>query len=115
MPDKLTTTACVVRLVTLRGRSATTLARCQALRAAAGRLWTDLVHLHVAARTPGQWRSAGDLETAPKGGQYALQRQRVQALCQKFAANRATATALRKQAFTETGQLQTEDPQHAKP
>src|SRR5258708_5896898 len=115
MPYKQTTTACVVRLVTLRGLSATTLARCQALWAEAGRLWTDLVHLHVAARTQGQWLSAGDLETATKGGQYALHSQSVQALCQKFAANVATATALRKQEFTETGQIQTAYPHHAKP
>jgi hypothetical protein len=108
MPYQLTTPACVGRLVTLRGRSATTLARCQALRAEAGRLWTDLVQLHGAARTQGQWLSAGDLETAPTGGQYALQRQRVQALCQKFAATGATATALRNQECTETGQLPTE-------
>src|SRR5258708_34937794 len=107
MPYKQTTTAYVVRLVMLRGLSATTLDRWQALRADAGRLWTALVHLHVAARTPGQWLSAGDLETATKGGQYALHSQSVQALCQKFAANvaTATATALRKQEFTETGQI----------
>jgi putative transposase len=115
MPYKQTTTACVVRLVRLRGLSATTLARCQTLRAEAGRLWTALVRRHAAARAQGQWLSAGDLEQATKGGQYALHSQSVQALCQKFAATVATATQLRHQEFGATGQIQTAYPHHDKP
>jgi putative transposase len=115
MAYKQATTACVVRLVTLRGLSATTLARCQTLRAEAGRLWTDLVRRHAAARAQGQWLSAGDLEQATKGGQYALHSQSVQALCQKLAANVATATQLRRQEFSENGQIQTAYPHHDKP
>ena len=108
MPYKQTTTRCVVRLVPLWGLSATTLSRCQALRAEAGRLWTDLVRRHADARAQhGQWLSAGDLEHATKGGQYALHSQSVQALCQKFAANVATATELRKQECAATGHIQT--------
>jgi len=62
MPDKQTSTQCVVRLVTLRGLAASTLAQCQALRAEAGRLWTDLVTLHGQAQAQGRWLSEGDLE-----------------------------------------------------
>ena len=47
MPYKQTTTQCVVRLVTVRSLSASTLVQCQALRMEAGRLWTDLVTLHT--------------------------------------------------------------------
>ena len=65
MPYRQTATPCVVRLVALRGLSPARLAQCQAVRAEAGRLWTDLVRLHS---------------------------QSVQALCQKFAANMETAT-----------------------
>ena len=72
MPYKQTSTHCMVRLVALRSLSPTTLAQCQALRAEAGRLWTDLVHLHAQARAQGQWLSAGDRERATKGSQYAL-------------------------------------------
>jgi putative transposase len=115
MPYQQTTTLYVVRLVPLRGLSATTLARCQQLRAEAGRLWTDLMRQHAAARTQGQWFSAGDLEQATKGGQYALHSQSVQALCQKFAANVATAPELRRQEFAATGQIQTAYPHHPKP
>ena len=50
MPYNQTTTQCAVRLVVLRGLSDATLAHCQALRAEAGRLWTDLVQMHAAAR-----------------------------------------------------------------
>jgi putative transposase len=114
MPYKQTTTQCVVRLVPLRGLSTATLAQCQALRAEAGRLWTDLVRLHADARAQGQWPSAGDLEQTTKGGQYALHSQSVQALCQKFAANVATATELRKQELAELGHIQTEFPHHPK-
>src|SRR5262249_53443650 len=87
---------------------------CQALRAEAGRLWTDLVRLHTQARTHGQWLSAGALEQATTGGQYALHSQSVQALCQTFAANVETATELRRQEMAETGQVQTAYPHHPK-
>ena len=107
MPYKQTSTQCIVRLVAVRGLSSTTLAPCAELRQEAGRLWTDLVHLHGAARAQRQWLSAGALEQATKGGQYALHSQSVQALCQKFAANVETATELRQQELTETGRNQT--------
>ena len=103
MPYKRTATLCVVRLVSLRSLSSATLAQCQALRAEAGRLWTDLVTLHAPGREEGRWLSAGELEQATKGGQYALHSQSVQALCQKFAANVAAATELRRQELAETG------------
>ena len=69
MPYKQTATPCVVRLVALRGLSPAMRAQCQALRAEAGRVWTDLVRLHTPARLQGRWKSAGDLEQATKGGQ----------------------------------------------
>jgi len=53
--------------------------------------------LHAQARLQGQWLSAGELEQATKGGQEALHSQSVQARCQKFAADVATATDLRRQ------------------
>jgi putative transposase len=84
------------------------------VRAEAGRLWTDLVRLHAQVRAQGRWLSAGELEQATKGGQYALHSQSVQALCQKFAANVATAGELRKQELAETGRIQTEYPHHPK-
>ena len=114
MPYKQTNTQCVVHLVALQGLSPIIMAQCQALRAEAGRLWTDLVLLHTQAREEERWLSAGELEQATKGGQYALHSQSVQALCQKFAANVETATALRKQEQTETGHLQTQYPHHPK-
>jgi putative transposase len=114
MPYKHTSTQCVVRLVALRGLSASTLAQCQALRAEAGRLWTDLVRLHTQTRHAGRWLSAGALEQATKGGQYALHSQSVQALCQKFAATVEAATELRRQELAETGQIQTAYPHHPK-
>src|SRR5215831_12608282 len=103
MPYKQTSTQCVVRLVALRGLSPARLAQCQAVRAEAGRLWTDLVRLHTLARVEGRWLSAGELEQATKGGQYALHSQSIQALCQKFAANVDTATELRRQEMSELG------------
>src|SRR5262249_3518232 len=113
MPYKQTSTACVVRLVHLRHLSVETLIQCQSLRQEAGRLWTDLVQLHATARTQGQWLEAGDLEKATKGGQYALGSQTVQALCQKFAANVITTTALRQQQEMQ-GLVTTRYPHHTK-
>jgi hypothetical protein len=86
----------MARLIALRGRTSATLSHCQALRAEAGRLWTDLIETHSQARAQGQWLSAEELEQATKGGQHALHSQSVQALCQKFAATVATASARRK-------------------
>ncbi len=114
MPYRQALTQCVVRLSALRGLSASTLAQCQAVRAEAGRLWTDLVALHAQTREQGQWLSASELEQATKGGQYALHSQSVQALCQKCAANIATAVELRQQEMTETGRIQTQYPHHPK-
>ena len=59
-----TATQCLVRIIALQGLSPATRAQCQALRAEAGRLWTDLVTQHAQARAQGQWPSAGDLERA---------------------------------------------------
>src|SRR5215831_12967058 len=114
MPYKHTSTQCVVRLVALRGLSAAQRSQCQALRLQAGRLWTDLVSLHAQARTQGRWLGAGELEQATKGGQYTLHRQSVQALCQKLAANVATAVELRQQEMSELGHVQTAYPHHPK-
>jgi putative transposase len=114
MPYKQTPTHCVVRLVALRGLSAGQLGHCQALRAEAGRLWTTLVSWHAQARAQGRWLSAGELEQATKGGQYALHSQSVQALCQKFVANVETATELRRRELAETGHVQTAYPHHPK-
>src|SRR5215468_8249373 len=102
MPYKQSSTSCVVRLVPLRSLSPSVLAHCQSLRQEAGRLWTHLVRLHANARAQGQWLTAGDMERATKGGQYALHSQDVQALCQKFAANVSTATELREQEVAES-------------
>src|SRR5215831_18635139 len=113
-PNKQTSTPCVVRLIALRGLSASRLAQCQALRAEAGRLWTDLVRLHTQARDEGRWLGAGELEQATKGGQSALHRQSVQALCQKLAANVATAVELRQQEMSDLGHVQTAYPHHPK-
>jgi putative transposase len=102
-----------VRLIAWRGLSPATLAQCQALRAEAGRLWTDLVTLHAQARAQGHWLSASELEQATKGGQYLLHSQSVQALCQKLAANVETTTELRRREWAETGHIQTAYPHHA--
>src|SRR5262245_29042870 len=117
MPSKQTTTPCIVhliRLVALCGLDSATRAQCQALRQEAGCLWTDLVMLHAQARAQGRWLSAGELEQATKGGQYALHRQSVQTLCQKLAANLDTATELRRQELADTGHVQTAYPRHPK-
>jgi putative transposase len=114
MPYKQTGTQCVVRLVAVHGLSAAQLSQCQALRAEAGRLWTDLLGQHADARLQGRWLSVGDLEQATKGGQYALHSQSVQALCQKFAANVDTATELRRQELATYGHIQTQYPHHPK-
>jgi putative transposase len=55
------------------------------------------------------------LEQAAKGGQYALHSQTIQALCQKFAANIATAMAARQYEMSELGRIQTVYPHHPKP
>ena len=62
MPDKQTSTQCVVRLVALRGLSPATLLHCQALRGEAGQVWTDLVTLLTQSRTEGRRLSAGEFE-----------------------------------------------------
>jgi transposase len=54
------------------------------------------------------------LEQATKGGQCALHSQRVQALCQKLAANVDTAMELRRQEMSELGHTQTDYPHHPK-
>ena len=92
MPDKQTSTQCVVRLVTLRGLSLATLLQRQALRQAAGGWGTDLLTFQAQTRAQGQWLSAAALEQATKGGQSALHRQSVQALCQTVAASLETAS-----------------------
>ena len=69
MSYKQTATQCLVRLGALRGLSPATVVQCQALRAEAGRVWTDLVRLHTQARAQGRWLSAGNLEQVTKGGQ----------------------------------------------
>ena len=56
MPYKQTNTPSVVRRIPLRGLSPVTLAQRQALRAEAGRWWTDLLTLHAQARPWGRWR-----------------------------------------------------------
>jgi putative transposase len=114
MPYKQTSTQCVVRLVALRALAPATSVQCQALRAEAGRLWTDLLTLHAQARLQGRWLSAGELEQMTKGGQYTLHSQSVQALCQKLAANLETATELRRQELAETRHVQTQYPHHPK-
>jgi hypothetical protein len=73
-----------VRLVALRGLSPAALEQRRAPRPEAGRLWTDLLRPHAQARVQGRWLSAGGLERATKGGQYALHSQSVQALSQKL-------------------------------
>lgn len=107
-------TACLVHLMALRHLPPALLAQCLALRQEAGRRWTALVGMHAQARLQGQWLTAGELEQATKGGQYALGSQTVQALCQRLAANVATTTELRRQEFAETGHSQTDYPHQVK-
>ena len=59
MPYQQTATQCVVRLVALHDLSPAAAVQCQALRAEARRLWTDLLTLHAKARRQGRWLSAG--------------------------------------------------------
>ena len=66
----------------------------------AGRCWSDLVSMHVAARTRkapevAKWLCKGALESATKGGIYALHSQTVQALCGQLIDNVATARTAR--------------------
>jgi putative transposase len=113
MPHKQTATACVVHLIRLARLPESTRQQCLALCQEAGRIWTDLVQTHTQGRSQEIWLDAGDLEKVTKGGQYALGSQTVQALCQKFAANVDTATALRKQEAAH-GVITTQYPHHAK-
>src|SRR5262245_21760558 len=116
MPYRQADTLCVVRLVPLRqtALSTTTHAACAALRAEAGRRWTDLVRLHASGRAQGQWLTAADLEQATQGGQYARHSQSVQALCQQVAVTVANTSLLRQRERAETGQSQTDYPHHKK-
>ena len=114
MPYKQTITHCIVRLLALRGLDSASVDQCQTLRAEAGCLWTTLVSWHAQARAQGRWLSASELEQATKGGQYALHSQSVQALCQKLAANVATAVELRQQEMSELGHIQTAYPHRPK-
>jgi putative transposase len=114
MRYKQTNTRCVARLMALRGLSVAQLAQYQALRVEAKRLWTDLAALHSVARAHGRWRSAGGLERATKGGQYAPHSQSAQALCRKSAATVQMATALRKEELAEPGHVQTAYLHHPK-
>ena len=105
MPDKQTSTQCVVRLVALRGLSLATLLQRQALRQAAGRWGTDLLTFQAQTRAQGQWLSAAALEQATKGGQSALDRQSVCTLAQTLAATvDGHRTAERRRELAETVQ-----------
>lgn len=95
MPSyRKTETACVVRIIPLRGLSKAQMELCSALRQEAGRCWTDMLHAHIESRS-GKWLSSGDLEKLTKG-RYALHSQTIQALAQKLDANMGTAHQLRK-------------------
>jgi len=87
-------TACVVRIIPLRGLNHAQVDLCIVLRREAGRCWTDMLHTHI-ERRGGKWLSSGDLEKLSKG-KYALHSQTVQALAQKLIANVDTARQLRK-------------------
>ena len=87
-------TACMVRIIPLRGLNKSQMALCSSLRREAGRCWTDILHAHIESRS-GKWLAAGDLEKLA-GGMYALHSQTIQALAQKFDDNCKTARQLRK-------------------
>lgn len=87
-------TACVVRIIPLRGLNIMQMELCSSLRREAGRCWTDMLHAHIESRS-GKWLKSGDLEKLTKG-QYALHSQSVQALAQKLEDNIKTARQLRK-------------------
>lgn len=87
-------TACVVRIIPLRGLNKAQLELCGLLRREAGRCWTDMLHAHIGSRSS-KWLKAGDLEKLAKG-MYALHSQTIQALAQKFDDNCKTAHQLRK-------------------
>jgi len=94
MGYRSTNTNCIVRIIPLRGLSASQEALCQFLREEAGRCWTDMLNAHIESRG-GKWRSSVDLNKMFKG-QYTLHSQTIQALAQKLEANVDTARALRK-------------------
>jgi hypothetical protein len=96
-------------------QSSTQCVPCHALRQEAGRLWTELVRLHTDAPSLGIGLSASDLEQTTKGGRHAMHSQSAQALCQQFAANVGTVSALRCQEPAGMGPFQTSYPHHPKP
>jgi putative transposase len=87
-------TACVVRIIPLRGLSKGQTDLCSAIRQEAGRCWTEMLHAHIASRCD-KWLSSCDLEKLTQG-QYALHSQTVQALAQRLDDNVDTARQLRK-------------------
>ena len=93
-PYRKAQTACVVRIIPLRGLNKTQVALCSLLRREAGRCWTDMLHAHIESRS-GKWLKSFDLEKLTKG-QYDLHSQTVQALAQKLDDNCKTARQLRK-------------------
>ena len=87
-------TACVVRIIPLRGLNKAQLELCSLLRQEAGRRWTDMLHAHIERRS-GKWLKSDDLEKLIIG-KYALHSQSVQALAQKLIANVDTSCQLRE-------------------
>lgn len=87
-------TACVVRIIPLRGLCKAQAELCFTLRREAGRCWTDMLHAHMANRN-GEWISYSDLIKRFKR-QYALHSQTVQALAQRLDSNIKTAHQLSK-------------------
>jgi len=87
-------TACIVRIISLRGLNIMQMELCSSLRREAGRCWTDMLHAHIESRSS-KWLNSGDLEKLTKG-MYALHSQTIQALAQKFDDNCKTARELRK-------------------
>ena len=95
MPSyRKTQTACVVRIVPLRGLKKAQFELCGLLRREAGRCWTDMLHAHIESRS-GKWLKSGDLEKLTKG-KYTLHSQTIQALAQRLDDNCKTARQLRK-------------------